>query len=65
MSIGTRKTTNPTTNKVTSSGAKNLTFNINDYVREGVDANKVAEVHESFILFDTDGEGAIDLKGIN
>ena len=63
MSIGTRKQTNPNSNKVSSQGAKNLTFNANDYVKEGVDANKVLEVRESFILFDTDGEGAIDLKG--
>ena len=63
-SLGARQKVVPNANKVTSSGAKNQTFNANDYVREGLDAAKVLEVHESFILFDTDGQGSIDLKGI-
>lgn len=63
MSLSSRKINAPTAGKTTSSGAKNLTFNVNDYVREGLDSNKVQEVYESFQLFDTDGQGSIDLKG--
>lgn len=65
MSLSSKKVNAPTAGKVSSSGARNLTFNVNDYVREGLDANKVQEVYESFQLFDTDGQGSIDLKGIS
>ena len=63
MSLSARQKVVPTAAKVSSSGAKNLTFNINEYVKEGVDAAKVQEVYEAFRLFDTDGQGSIDLKG--
>lgn len=63
MSLSSKKIGAPTAGKVTSSGARNQTFNVNEYVREGLDANKVQEVYESFQLFDTDGQGSIDLKG--
>lgn len=64
MSLSARQKVVPTATKVTSSGAKNLTFNIHEYVKEGVDAAKVQEVYEAFRLFDTDGQGSIDLKGM-
>ena len=62
--MNTRQTNKPVAAKpVSSSGAKNLTFTAGNYTREGVSLDKVNEVHESFALFDLDGEGTIDLKG--
>lgn len=63
MSLQGKKTNAPVAGKVTSLGAKNLTFNPNSYTSESVSLEKVLEVHEAFNLFDTDGQGSIDIKG--
>ena len=63
MSLQGKKAPAPVVPKGTSQGAKNLTFNPNNYTSESVTLDKVLEVHESFSLFDTDGQGSIDLKG--
>ena len=43
-------------------GAKG--FNAADYVRPGLSEEEVNEIKHAFDLFDTDGGGSIDFKGI-
>ena len=64
MSLQGKKAVAPTTGKVSSLGAKNQTFNPNEYTSDSVTVDKVLEVHEAFNLFDSDGQGSIDIKGI-
>lgn len=39
-------------------------FNPSKFVRPGLNEDEVAEIKEAFDLFDTDGGGEIDPKGI-
>ena len=64
MSLQGKKVAAPTTGKVSSLGVKNQTFNPNEYTSDSVTVDKVLEVHEAFNLFDSDGQGSIDIKGI-
>ena len=44
--------------------AKAPAFNPSKFVRPGLNEDEVAEIKEAFDLFDTDGGGEIDPKGI-
>ena len=44
--------------------AKSLWFNAKAYERPGLTEEEVLEIKEAFDLFDTDGGGSIDPKGI-
>lgn len=43
---------------------KPAAFNPSKFVRPGLNEDEVAEIKEAFDLFDTDGGGEIDPKGI-
>jgi centrin-1 len=45
--------------------AKSKQFNAKAFERPGLTEEEVLEIKEAFDLFDTDGGGSIDPKGIN
>jgi hypothetical protein len=45
-------------------GAKSKQFNAKAFERPGLTEEEVLEIKEAFDLFDTDGGGSIDPKGI-